>query len=81
MTSVDLPHKLLVGGALLPDTLAWPGERREERLWKCVTRRRGLLDREARARLRGAMEQVSHVIRVWDCVHTSTSKLSSYNSL
>ena len=47
-----------MGGALLPDTPAWSDERREERLWKCVTRRRGLLDKEARARLRGVLEQV-----------------------
>ena len=53
-----MPHRLLVGGALLPDTPAWSDERREERLWKCVTRRRGLLDKEARARLRGVMDQV-----------------------
>ena len=52
-----------MGGALLPDTPAWSDERREERLWKCVTRRRGLLDKEARARLRGVAEQVrSHYV-------------------
>ena len=72
VTSLDMPHKLLVGGALLPDTAAWPGERREERLWKCVTRRRGMLDSEARARLRGVIEQVCHVIRIWACVYIST---------
>ena len=47
-----------MGGDLLPDTPAWSDERREERLWKCVTRRRGLLDKDSRARLRGVAEQV-----------------------
>ena len=28
----------MLGAGLLPETEAWPGERREERLWKCVTR-------------------------------------------
>ena len=51
-----------MGGSLLPDTPAWPTERREERLWKCVTRRRGLLDTAARARLRGVVEQVRSLI-------------------
>ena len=84
MTSVDLPHKLLVGGVLLPDTVAWPGERREERLWKCVTRRQGLLDIEARSRLRGVMEQVCHVLRFL-CVYVDVKiepfieKMSKYS--
>ena len=46
---------LIYGGEHLA---AWSNEKREERLWKCVTRRRGLLDKEARARLRGVAEQV-----------------------
>ena len=52
---LDLPHSLLLGGLLTPDTEAWPGERREERLWKCLTRR--VLDRAARRRLRGGERQ------------------------
>ena len=54
----DLPYKLLVGGELLPDTPAWHGERREERFWKCITRRDAALDRWARTRLYGALNQV-----------------------
>ena len=53
---LDLPHKLLLGGSLSPDTEAWPGERREERLWKCLTRS-GVLDSTARRRLRGGERQ------------------------
>ena len=53
---LDLPHKLLLGGSLSPDTEAWPGERREERLWKCLTRS-GVLDTTARRRLRGGERQ------------------------
>ena len=54
---LDLPHQLLLGGTLAPDTEAWPGERREERLWKCLTRREGVLDSWARRRLRGGERQ------------------------
>ena len=54
---LELPHKLLMGEGLLPDTEAWPGERREERIWKCLTRGK-LLTRWARARLRGVVQQV-----------------------
>ena len=54
---LDLPHQLLLGGTLSPDTEAWPGERREERLWKCLTRREGVLDSWARRRLRGGERQ------------------------
>ena len=54
---LDLPHQLLLGGTLAPDTEAWPGERREERLWKCLTRRKGVLDSWARRRLRGGERQ------------------------
>ena len=59
---MDLPHSLLLGGSLSPDTTAWPGERREERLWKCLTRRAGLLDRRARRRIRGAAQQTMEKI-------------------
>ena len=55
---LDLPHSLLLGLPLLPDTPAWAGERREERLWKCITRRRGVLDKWARSRLYSAANQV-----------------------
>ena len=59
---LDLPHSFLLGGSLSPDTEPWPGERREERLWKCVTRKAGLLDSTARRRLRGAASQTGEMI-------------------
>ena len=55
---IDLPYKLLTGGELLPDTPAWDGERREERLWKCITRKSNVLDKWSRARLFGVLSQV-----------------------
>ena len=54
---LELPHKLLMGEGLLPDTEAWPRERREERMWKCLTQGR-LLSSWARSRLRGVVQQV-----------------------
>ena len=59
---LELPHKLLLGGRLLPETEAWPGERREERMWKCLTRGK-LLSRWARARLRGAVAQTEGKVK------------------
>ena len=60
MISTDLPYKLLIGGELLPDTPPWEGERREERLWKCLTRKDGVLDKLSRQRLYGMVNQVSY---------------------
>ena len=54
---LELPHKLLMGEGLLPDTEAWSGERREERIWKCLTRGKWLSS-WARARMRGVVGQV-----------------------
>ena len=51
---LELPHRLLLGGGLLPDMAE--GERREERLWKCLMRRElGLEEREV---MREGLRQV-----------------------
>ena len=59
---LELPHKLLMGDGLLPDTEAWDGERREERMWKCLMRGHGL-SKWARARMRGTLQQVEEKIK------------------
>ena len=41
---MELPHKLMLGNVLLPDMEDDMGERREEKIWKCLTRR-SLLNR------------------------------------
>ena len=53
---LELPHKLVLGGNLFPDMEEDRAERREERLWKCLTRS-GVLDSTARRRLRGGERQ------------------------
>ena len=35
---LELPHKLMLGNVLLPDMEEDTSERREERIWKCLTR-------------------------------------------
>ena len=59
---LELPHKLLMGGGLLPETEAWLGERREERIWKCLTRGRHLSG-WARNRLKGAATQTERMLK------------------
>ena len=53
---VELPHKLLLGRHLLPDTPLQPGERREEKVWKCLTRGRLLARRERQVLLEVARQ-------------------------
>lgn len=54
---LELPHKLLMGNLLLPDMDQDDNERREERIWKCLTRS-SLLNRSERRVLRSMVAQV-----------------------
>ena len=53
---MELPHKLVLGGSILPDLEERRGERREERLWKCLMR--GRLGLEEREVMREGLRQV-----------------------
>ena len=53
---LELPHKLVLGGSILPDLEERKGERREERLWKCLMR--GRLGLEERKVMRKGLRQV-----------------------
>jgi len=54
---LELPHKLLLGTHLFPDMDEDPRERREERMWKCLTRGRlGRKDRQIMADMVGQVE-------------------------
>ena len=59
---LELAYKLLIGIRLLPETEAWDGERREERIWKCLTRGKHL-SRWARHRLRGVETQTEEMLK------------------
>ena len=54
---LELPHKLLLGEALLPDMEDIATERQEERMWKCLTRGQ-LLDKAERQVLKSMAGQV-----------------------
>ena len=74
---LELPHKLLLGGRLLPDTDNWSGERREERMWKCLTRGK-VLSSWARARLRGVVAQTEGKLKKHDGVCSYSHIHKSY---
>jgi len=54
---MELPHKLMLGNVLLPDMEDDMGERREEKIWKCLTRR-SLLNRAERKAMWNMAAQV-----------------------
>ena len=67
----ELPHKVMMGFRVLPGMEEEQGRRREERLWKCLTRSR-LLERRDRMVLTRMAKQAEEEINKQPDVCTTT---------
>ena len=69
----EIPHKVMMGLAVLPGMEEEQGRRREERLWKCLTRSH-LLERRDRMVLTRMAKQVEEEMNKQPDVCTTTPK-------